>query len=266
MNDVQNIRTAEPYRNPTPGIQARLAELRAAWSARATAALGERSDVLREQGEQVARARALALGELLVTFAALTLWICRLAQPDAEPTSKCGASSVLAAPLLLVLVVLPLGWLARHARGRGGRGAIAHAARWTAEPCAGGTSVELERLANETPDARLDGFVRRLRGQNRLWSQLATGLALVLLPVLIAAADTDPTAMADAAFVAMFPLGMLAIGLVLAIAPRLVSSWWAALPLGAVLGLFIVASHFGAPALVLVVVQASVVVQRLTVE
>jgi uncharacterized integral membrane protein len=265
MKSVLTTRTAEPYRDPTPGIQARLAELRAAWTARAPVALDERAAVIRAQAERIAMTRAVALGQLLVTAAALTLWIHQLAQADPEVMAKCGTPNVLAAPFVLLLVVLPIWLLARYGRWMGGRTAVSQAARMVTDVTGGGIGVELERLANETPDVRLDAHVQRLRRQNRVWSQVASGLALVLLPLLLAALDADTSEMADAAFVAEFPLGMLALGLLLAIEPRLVSTWWAALPLAAAMALLVVSSLFGAAALVLVVVQGSIVVQRLTV-
>jgi hypothetical protein len=141
---------------------------------------------------------------------------------------------------------------------------VAHAARLAIDTSDGGTSVELERLANETPDARAStptcaGCADRIAlvaGGHRAGAGAAA--------VLLAASDTGSDRDGGRRVPGHVPARHARARLVLVIAPRLVSSWWAALPVAAAMVLLIVSSLFGAAALVLVVVQGSIVVQRLT--
>jgi hypothetical protein len=262
MRRVPITRTAEPYRDPTPGIRARLAELRAGWATKATQALAERELVIHDRAGHLAMARALSLGQVLIVVTGMTLWLHGLAQP--EVVRKCGSPSLLGPPFLVILIVLPLWLLALYARWQGARTGAAQATR-VVDATTGDTSAELECLANETPDARVEAHVQRLRGQDRFWSQVASGLPLVLLPILVATTESDPSAMADAALLGLFPLGLLAIGLGLVLVPRLVSTWWAVLPLTLALAILAVSTLFGVAAVVLAIVQSSIVAQRLMV-
>jgi hypothetical protein len=266
MRTVVRTPAGGPYRDEAPGIQARLTDLRAAWIARSAEVRASGAADVRRLATAIGRCRGLALAQVLLVAVMLTFWLHRLVAAFDLPPQKCGneVHGVLPATFLVfALLLVPLRALAVRLELRRAR---AREDRALALVVAGGADVaaQIEHLAGEHPATRHAAFVAQLEQQRRLWSLIARGLVLVIVPFLMATSGADPAAVVDAACLAVFPLIMLVLGVIAAGASRRASGWRGVALVGLAIALTYVASFFHPAASLLALLQLWVVVHGLT--
>jgi hypothetical protein len=266
MWTVSNAPTGGPYRDEALGIQARLTDLRATWLARCEEARATGAADVARLAASIGRARALATSQVLLVAVMLTFWVDGLAASLDDAPAKCGHGTPGVLPatfLFFALLFVPLRALAVRLERRRAR---AREDRALALVVGGGASAaaQLEHLAAEQPATRHAAFVARLGQERRVWSLIARGAVLVIVPFLMATNELDPAAVLDAACLAIFPLVMLVLGVVAAVSPRVASGWSAAILVALAVGVTYAGSFFHPVASVLALLQLWVVVHGLT--
>jgi hypothetical protein len=169
----------QPYRDPTHGIEARLADLRARWADAAAAIPAGVRSVVHERGRRMHSARAVVAMQSALTI--LLVWL--VYRHGQEPACRCGMDfpSAMTAVALTPVIVVAIA-VARAA----GRLYGAGRARRALARALGGPHT-LEMLANRTPLAVACDLAAALERPSSGWATASRGAVLALL-VLAAAA------------------------------------------------------------------------------
>ena len=194
-----------PYRDPLPGLQARLTQLRAAWAEAAADVGSGELGVIRDRAGRIGAGKAAVLLQVvgsLPLFARLgsVAQPARHAEPDETRCGNLGLALLLYAVFLLVLVMPVLAVLVRRLTGWWGKRVGARAAhRVLRDPIGAGTDAAraLEVLANQTPARAVRARSERLERRSAAWALAGSGVPVYFIAVAglpMSAGDPAPFA------------------------------------------------------------------------